>query len=103
MVLTKDGICTLANVYETDLLSQFRVIERFVMSNVIQAQEKGYHNQHPIDQFLLLVIEIFESLCKRADVFVYYCANVIWSFKGLEGLPLSILITFLKKKISVIW
>jgi len=34
-------------------------------------------------------------------VFLHNCVNVIWSFKGLEGCPLSILVTFLHKKISI--
>jgi len=100
MVLTEDGICILADVAiihltRADLFSQSCIIQGFVASNVIQAQERGYHDQHPINQFLPLAIKIFECLHKHADVFLQYCANAIWSFKGLEGLPLSILITFL--------
>ncbi len=106
MVLTEDGICTLVNVViinptRMDLLFQSCAIQGFVAFDVIQAQERGYCNQHPIDQFLLLTIEIFECLHKHVYVFLHYCANAIWSFKGLEGLHVSILIIFLHKCFSI--
>jgi hypothetical protein len=34
-------------------------------------------------------------------VFLHNCATTIWSFKGLEGPPLYVLVTFLSKKISI--
>jgi hypothetical protein len=48
-----------------------------------------------------LAIEVFGYLHKQADVFLHNFVNAIWSFKGLEGSPLSILITFLHQKNSI--
>jgi hypothetical protein len=74
IVFTKDGICTLADIVivdptQMDLLPQFCAIQRFATSNVIQAKEKNYCNQHPIDQFFLSAIKIFGCLHKQIDVF----------------------------------
>ncbi len=82
IVLTKDGICTLTNIVIVNptwahLLPQSRAIQRFVTSDVAQAKERSYRNQHPINQFLPLTIEIFGYLHKHADVFLHDCANVI--------------------------
>jgi hypothetical protein len=38
---------------------------------------------------------------KQVNVFLHNCANAIWSFKGLEGPPLFILVIFLCQKISI--
>jgi len=43
-------------------------IQGFVTSNVAQAKERSYRNQHPINQFLPLTIEIFGCLHKHVDV-----------------------------------
>jgi hypothetical protein len=37
---------------------------RFVVSNVVQAKEKDYCDQHPIDLLFLLIIVIFGCLHK---------------------------------------
>ncbi len=34
-------------------------------------------------------------------MFLHNYANVVWSLKGLEGLPLSVLVTFLQQIISI--
>jgi len=85
MVLTEDEICTLINFViidptQTDLLSQSCAIWGFVAFDVIQAQKRGYCDQHPIDQFLPLTIEIFECLHKQVYVFLHYCANASFFF-----------------------
>jgi hypothetical protein len=36
---------------------------------VVQAKKRSYHNQHPINLFLPLVIEVFGYLHKQADLF----------------------------------
>ncbi len=100
IVFTKSGICTLiyiviANPTHVDLLPQSCIIQRFAISNVTQVKERSYHNQHPIDQFLFLAIEIFGCLHKQVNVFLHNYVNVIWSLKGQEGPSLSILVTFL--------
>jgi hypothetical protein len=90
IVLTKDGICTLANIIiinpmRTDLLPQSCAIQGFTTSYVTQTKEKSYCNRHPTDQFLPLTIEIFGYLHKYANVFLQDCANAIWSLKRLKG------------------
>jgi hypothetical protein len=102
-VLTKDGIHTLANIIianptQANLLLRSCTIQGFATSNVIQIKERSYCNRHPIDQFFSLTIEVFGCLHKHVDVFFFDCANAIWSSKGLEGLHLSTLVTFLCKK-----
>jgi hypothetical protein len=47
---------------------------------------------------LPITIEVFKCSHKQVDVFLHNNANVIWSLKGLEGSPLSILVTFLQIK-----
>jgi hypothetical protein len=37
---------------------------------------------------------------QQADVFLHDSAHAMWNFKGAEGPRLSILVTFLRKKIS---
>jgi len=58
-VFTKDGICTLvdiviANLIQMDLFFRSCATQGFDASNVIQAKEKSYHDQHPTNQFFLL-------------------------------------------------
>jgi len=106
IVFTKNGIRTLANVVITDpthadLLSQFCPIQGFATFNATQAKERSHHNQHPTNQFLFLTIEVFECLHKQIDVFLHDCANVMWSLKRPKGPPLSILVTFLCQRISI--
>jgi hypothetical protein len=78
-----------------DLLCQSFTTQRFVASKVAQAKEKSYHDQHPIDHFLLLAIEVFRCLDKQTHVFLHNCANAMWNFKRPMGPPLSILVIFL--------
>ncbi len=74
VVITKYGIRTLTDVVitnptQTNLLPQFYTTQGFAASNTVQAKESNYHNQHPTDQFLPLVIAVFGCLHKHADVF----------------------------------
>jgi len=65
-------------------------------------QRKELLKQYPIDQFLLLAIEVFGCLHKQVNVFLHNCANAIWNFKGTEGPLLSIYLGFLfLSKISI--
>jgi hypothetical protein len=84
-----------------DLFFRSCAIEGFVAFDATQAKERVYHNQHPTNPFLPLAIEVFGCLHKHVNVFLHNCANAIWSFKGFESLPLSILVIFLHQKISV--
>ncbi len=105
IVLTKDGICTLADVVITNPmcadLSQSCIIQGFVAFDAARAKKRNYHNQHPTNQILFLTIEVFGCLHKQADVFLHNCANVIWSQKGPEGPSLSVLVTFLCQRILI--
>jgi hypothetical protein len=106
IVLTKDGICTLTNIVIVNPMSAYLLlwscaIQGFVTFDVVQAKERSYCNQHPINQFLPLTIEIFGCLHKHVDVFLHDCVNVIWSLKGPRGLHLSTLVTFLHKKVLI--
>jgi hypothetical protein len=84
-----------------DLLPQSYATQGFVASKVVQTKEKNHHDQHPINQFFFLAIEVFGCLDKQANVFLDDCANVIWNFKGPKGLPFSILVTFFCQKFSI--
>jgi hypothetical protein len=75
IVFTKYNICTLVNVIIVDptwmdLLPWYCATQGFAASNVVQAKEKNYCNQHPTDQFLPIVIEVFSCLHKYANVFL---------------------------------
>jgi hypothetical protein len=48
-----------------------------------------------------LAIEVFGCLHKHVDVFLYNCANAIWSLKGTKGPRLSTLVTFFHKKVLI--
>jgi hypothetical protein len=63
-VLTKDGIQTLADIViidptGMDLVFWFFVIQEFVISNMVQAEERSFRIAHPINQFLPLAIEVY--------------------------------------------
>jgi hypothetical protein len=66
-----------------------------------QAKERSYHDQHSMNQFLPLAIDVFVCLHKQDDVFLHNCANAIWSFKSLEGPPLPSWLLFFIKKIQL--
>jgi len=102
IMLTKDASCTLINVVITDptrayLFPWSYATQRFVASDITQTKERSYCNWHPTNQFLLLAIEVFGCLHKHDDVFLCDCANAIWSLKGIKGLHISTLVTFLLK------
>jgi hypothetical protein len=84
-----------------DLFPRSCATQGFDAFNATQAKEMSYHDRHPIDQFVLLTIEVFGCLHKQVDVFLCDCANAIWSLKGLKGFPLSVLVTFFRQKISI--
>jgi hypothetical protein len=67
---------------------RFCTTQGFVAFNTTQTQKMTYYNQHLIDQFLPLVIEVFGCLHKQTDVFLQDCADAIWSFKRPKGPPL---------------
>jgi hypothetical protein len=62
-----------------DLLPRSCATQGFVASDVVQAKEWSYRNQHPVNQILLLVLEVFGFLHKQANVFLHNCVNAIWS------------------------
>ncbi len=104
-MFTKDGIRILANIaivdpMRADLFPRSCAIQGFVGYDVTQAKEKHYCNQHPINQFLPLIIEVFSCLHKHADVLLHNCANAIWSLKRSKVPHLFILVTFFCQKIQ---
>jgi len=107
IVFTKYDICTLidvviANPTWANLIPWSCTTQGFVAFNAIQAKERSYHNQYPIDQFLPLTIEIFACLHKHVNLFLHDCANAIWSLKlGPKGPHISILVIFLCQKVSI--
>jgi hypothetical protein len=106
IVLTKDGIRTLVNIVIANptwanLFPWSCVTQGFVAFDAAQAKEWSYHDRHPTDQFIPLTMEVFGCLHKQVDVFLHNCVNAIWILKGLEGLLLSVLVTFLQKKNSI--
>jgi hypothetical protein len=81
-MFTKDGIHTLVNVVvidptHVDLLPRSCTTQGILASNVIQAKERSYHDQHLIDLFVPLAIEIFGCLHKQAYAFLHHCAIAI--------------------------
>ncbi len=73
-MLTKDDICTQVDIIivdptHADLVFQSYTTQGFVASDVFQVKERSYCDQHLIDQFLPLTIEVFECLHKQAAVF----------------------------------
>ncbi len=89
-MFTKNGIRTLVDVIIADptqvnLLLQSCATQGFDASNVAQAKEWSYHNQHLVNQFLPLSVELFGCLYKQVDVFLHNFANAIWNLKGLDG------------------
>jgi hypothetical protein len=44
---------------------------------------------------------VFGCLDKQADVILHNCANAMWNFKGPEGHPLYVLVTFFGQNISI--
>jgi len=75
-VLTKYGIRTLAEVVIVDptlvnLLPQSFTNQGFVALDATQPKKKSYCNRHPTNQFLPLVIEVFDCLHKHANVFLH--------------------------------
>jgi hypothetical protein len=69
--------------------------QKFVTFGAVQAKEKSYHDQHPTNQFLPLIVEVFGCLHKQAYVFLHDCANATWSFKRPKGPPTFVFVTFL--------
>jgi hypothetical protein len=105
-MFTKDDIHTLVDVVlvdptRVDLFPWSCATQRFVVLDVAQTKKQCYCDWHLVDQFLLLAVDVFECLHKYANVFLHKCANAIWSLKGLEGLVLSILVSFFYQKNSI--
>jgi hypothetical protein len=81
-MLTKNGTRTLTDIViidstRTDLFPQSSTTQGFATSNAVQTKERNYRNRHPINQFLLVAIEVFGCLHKLVDVFLHDCANAI--------------------------
>ncbi len=91
IVFTKDGIHTLTNIIivnptRPDLLPWSCAIQRFVTSNATQVLKSSYHNQHPIDQFLPLTIELFGYLDKMSMCFYTTVPMPFGAWRGQKAL-----------------
>jgi hypothetical protein len=86
-----------------NLLPRSYIIQGLVAFDATQTKKRSCRDRHPVDQFLLLAIELFGCLhkIKQANVFLHDCANVISSLKGPENHPFYLLVTFLCRKISI--
>ncbi len=101
IVLTKDGIRTLVDIVisnptQANLFPRSCAIQWFVAFNATQTKERSYCNQHSTNRFLPSTNGVFGCLHKHVNVFLHDSANAIWSLKGLEGLHLFTLVTFLR-------
>jgi len=106
VLFTKDGIRTLIDVIIANPMSKFTppILHNSKICHLQcgSSKKKGsYCNQHPIDQFLPLIIEMFWLFRQIGLCVLHDYANPIWSLKVPEGLHLSILVTFLHQKISI--
>jgi len=84
-----------------DLLPRSCTTQGFTVFNVVQAKERNYRNEHPINEFFPLAIEVFGCLHKHADVLLHNCDNAIWSLEGPKAFHFSTFITFLHQKILI--
>jgi hypothetical protein len=60
-----------------DLLPQSCATQGFGDFDVVQVKKWNYCNQHLVDQFLPLAMEVFGCLHKQANVFLDNCAHAI--------------------------
>jgi hypothetical protein len=106
ILVSIDGICTLVyvvivNPTWVDLVSQTTSLDEVIAKMVTQAKEGFYYNQHAINTFFPLAIEVFECIHQQAYDFLHICASMAWSPKGTNGLPLIILCAFYRWKMSI--
>jgi hypothetical protein len=105
-VLTKNGIRTLTNIIivdpmQMDLLPWSCATKGFDASNTIQAKENNYRDQHPINQFLPLAIEVFGCPHKQGRcVFTHLCQCHL-EFERARGPSSFCLDYFFCQKISI--
>jgi hypothetical protein len=105
-VLITNGIHILAIVIIVDSICAnfiLRVASSRGMITMIATQAKvvSYCNRHLEDNFILLVIEMFECLHQHVDDFLHQCANMAWLAKGFRDPALSIIHSFYKHKVLV--
>ncbi len=66
-----------------NLLPRSYIIQGLVAFDATQTKKRSCRDRHPVDQFLLLAIELFGCLhkIKQANVFLHDCANVIFELE----------------------
>jgi hypothetical protein len=92
IMLTKDGIHTLANVVIADpiwanLFHWSYAIGKFATFEIAQTKKRSYLDWHLTYHLIYLTIEVFRSLNKQVDMFLHDCTNAMWNFKGPKGPP----------------
>ncbi len=105
-MLTKNGICNLADFVIADLTWAYLLpwsytTQGFVAFDIVKAKERSFRNSHPTNQFLPLVVEVFGCLqitCRC--VFTWLCQCHL-EFERAKGLHHSTLVIFLCKKLLI--
>jgi hypothetical protein len=102
-VFTEDDIHTFIDVViidptRTNLFPRSCSTQGFVVFNVAQAKEQNYHNRHPVDQLLPLIMKVFGCLHKQVDVFLHNYVNAIWNLKKPKCLSFLFWLLFFGKK-----
>jgi hypothetical protein len=69
---------------------------RVVTMVVAQVKERFYHDWHPKNAFLPLVIGVFGCLHQYANNFLHQYANMVWLTKDTCSPPLVVLCAFYK-------
>jgi hypothetical protein len=104
IVFAINGICILVDIVisdstHADLILWIDSSWGVVVMIVVQEKVVSYHDQHLEDDFIFLIVKIFECLHQQANDFLHWCANMAWSMKGFGGPLLSILCSFYRYKI----
>jgi hypothetical protein len=98
IVWSIDSICTLDDVVIVDpiltnLVSHVAFFHGVVMIVVAQMKEKLYHDCYPMDMFFPIIIEV-GCFHEQSNNFFGQWVNMVWTAKGIEGPPLSIVALF---------
>jgi hypothetical protein len=106
ILFTKYGICIVIDVVIVDptwanLLCWFCATQGFVASKVAKAKKRNYHNQHPTNHFLPLVIEVFRCLNKQDVCFYMVVPMPCGTSKGQNAFFFLFWLFFFAKKFQL--
>ncbi len=105
-MFTINGIHIPANVIIVDpthanLILWIAFSQGMTATIVAWAKVVSCHDRHLEDDFIPLVVDIFEYLHQQANNFLHQCANMTWLTKCYKGPSFSILHSFYRRKVSV--